>query len=97
MLSIAKECPICFAGAIGFRTCDDGITVVLMCDECDAVWLKPDEIKSDSAVFPKAPNYTVSDANVSIASPRSHWSSRSEIEFFNWTKFISGEGKALDE
>lgn len=93
MFYVATQCPICCAGAIGFRKCSDGTTMVLMCNECDAVWKSPDRISADSAVFPAAPEFVVEETGCSVAAPGATWAEQQEIEAREWGAFIAGEGR----
>jgi hypothetical protein len=97
MLRVEAFCPICKWGAIGFRQCSDGKTIVLMCDECDAVWLDPQEIDSDHALFPAPPEFLVPTLECSVSVPLSHWATQKEITTRGWACYIAGESKALDE
>jgi hypothetical protein len=91
------SCPICSNGAIGFRKCSDGRTIVLMCDECNAVWLRPDAIKQEAAIYPSAPDYIVSAVGCSIASPNASWAELHDIKAAGWEKFVAGHGEALGD
>ncbi len=97
MFYVSTTCPACSAGAVGFRRCSDEQTIVLLCDECNAVWTSPDEVSLETVVFPQAPSYVVSGLGVSIAKPASRWASADEIERAGWRHSVAGEGKALDE
>jgi len=92
MFYVDTPCPICRAGAVGFRKCADGTTIVLMCNECDAVWKTPDGIAVDSALFPAAPNFVVQELDCSVAAPRATWAERQQIEASGWGEFVAGEG-----
>lgn len=96
MLLVADPCPICGTGNVGFRRCDDGQTVVLTCDECDAVWLGPREIEGDTALFPSAPGFVVPGLKCSTGGQLSGWATRDEVSKAGWSSFIAGEGTALD-
>ena len=97
MLFIKEDCPVCSYGNVGFRKCSDQKTIVLMCDECDAVWLDKGEIKSENAIFPEAPDFNLPGSSISIANPKASWASIEDIKSVNLEEFIAGEGKAMDE
>jgi hypothetical protein len=97
MLFTKEKCPVCSYGNVGFRKCSDQKTLVLMCDECDAVWLKPEEIKFENAIFPDAPDFYLPGSSISISNPKSSWASIKDIKRLKFEKFIAGEGKAMDE
>jgi hypothetical protein len=94
MFYIGTPCPACFAGAVGFRRCSNEQSIVLMCNECDAVWLQPSEVTLESAFFPTAPEYAVPSLDCSLASPAADWAKRDEIKSVGWEGFIAGEGEA---
>lgn len=89
MICIPGVCKLCRAGSLGFWTCDDLRTVVIMCDECDAVWAEPRRTDAASAMFPSGPSFNVPGTSVSIAQPKSHWSSLEEVTNVGWTEWIS--------
>src|SRR5689334_22325122 len=98
MVFIEPSCPICTTGTIGFRLCSNRLRMVLMCDECNSVWLDPATIQAENAHYPKPPNFVVPiTVDCSISKPLSQWASRDEVDASHWSSFIHGEGKALDE
>ena len=92
MYYISTLCPACSTGALGFRRCSDGKSIVLLCNECAAVWLQPNTITAESAIFPTGPDYEVAELGCTIASPRADWAVRKEIEAAGWKAFIAGDG-----
>src|SRR5438309_1986948 len=40
MYYLQDTCPVCYSGPVGFRTCSDRKTVVLLCEECGAAALR---------------------------------------------------------
>lgn len=98
MFHINELCPICHAGAIGFRMCSNGTTVIMMCDECNAVWLRPDSVLSELAIFPKSPAYIVEEYQCSIDSVAgARWASKDEIMAAGFYNFIAGHGSSLSD
>ena len=96
MLHIEPQCPICSAGSIGFRRCDDGATIVLMCDECHSVWLDPSRIEPANALYPRAPDFRVPDRLCSVSGRSAGWATRPEVERAGWHSYVYGEGTSLD-
>lgn len=96
MLFLASVCPICETGARGFRLCSDQQTVVVMCDECEALWLNARRIQASDAVYAKAPDFRPPSLACSIAAPMSRWATLSEVQAVGWDDLILGEGTALD-
>ena len=94
MFYIENLCPACHSGAIGFLRCNDGISVVLMCNECDAVWVNPNLVTIESAIFPSGPDFVVDAIGCSIAGDFARWAVKEEVERFGWTHLIAGDGTA---
>ena len=93
-----RTCRVCGAGGVGFLRCDDGATIVVMCDECDAVWLHPDRTGSrDDALYTSPPAFQVPGLACSLTGGSSGWATRAEVEAAGWQAYIAGEGKALGE
>jgi hypothetical protein len=87
MYSLGSECPFCRGGVLGIRVCvgtDESLAV--MCDECDAVWLHPE--LSDEPYFPEAHDYLCPDGSRTLASPKSYWANKKQIEAVGWWKYI---------
>lgn len=78
-------------GQIGFRLCSDGKTIVLMCDECDAVWLDPQNLEGESFLSLQSSDFIVPGTDCSVRFPESRWATRDEIVNFGWEKFIVDE------
>jgi Zn-finger nucleic acid-binding protein len=96
MLYVKESCPICLTGDVGFRLCSDHDNVVLMCDECDSVWLDPRELDSAHVIYPQPPDFVVA-PHCSVASPRSRWATREEVAEAGWSGYVAGEGGSLDD
>jgi hypothetical protein len=45
------RCPFESNGRVGIWRCADEQSFILLCDECQALWLKPDEIVVNAAVL----------------------------------------------
>lgn len=92
----AKFCPFCGDyGLVGFWRCNDGKTLVLACDECDATWLHPASITAESALSPDPPDFIVDNLGCSLSGPKAGWATREEIKAAGWESFIAGESKGL--
>src|SRR5687767_14313125 len=92
-----ESCPFCKGGSIGFRLCVDQTRLVMMCDECEAIWLDPENMEVSALLSPDSPDFVAPGTNCSVKSPLSRWASREEIERFGWTDYIVGEIRALGE
>ncbi len=92
MVYLEEYCPVCGTGTVGFRLCSDGVALVLMCDECDALWATPDRWSTTPALYSQPPDFTVPGMRCSIAPP-SRWATSSEVERREWTKYVAGESE----
>lgn len=90
-----KNCPICTEGLVGFLLCPDNETLVLACDECDTVWLDPQEVNASQALYPSPPDFRVPNLDCSLR--QSRWATREEVTRRGWDVYIAGEGPALNE
>ena len=90
-------CPICGTGVVGFYLCSDQITIVLMCDECDAVWLDPTTTDGAHALYLGGPPFMVPGTDCSLQHPPARWANASEIARRGWSRFVAGEGDAMGE
>lgn len=81
-------------GQIGFRLCSDGKTIVLMCDECGAVWLSPEFIEADNFLRVLPPNFVIPGIQCSVQFPESRWATRNEIIQYGWGNFILAENSS---
>ena len=86
--NIEAECPACGAGIVGFRVCSDRTTLVLMCDECDAIWTSPILISLDTALFPSAPDFRVAALDCSLRGSR--WAVEEEVIRWGWGLYMGG-------
>jgi hypothetical protein len=97
MLYIAKRCSVCETGNIGFRRCSDEKALVLMCDECDALWLSPTTVGPEHALYARPPDFKVPGMGCAIAGGQAGWASRDEVSRQGWIESVAGEGNAMDE
>lgn len=73
---VRQECPICGSGPIGLMYILDNQAIVPICDECESVWYKVDDIdekdpldlQGEPRVFPE------------IKITQARWASLNEIE-----------------
>jgi hypothetical protein len=79
MIHLTEQCSVCGGGLIGYRLCSDHRTVVMMCDECEAVWSSDQDVKRVTPVFPKAPDFIVPGLGLSVGAPFSRWATEAEI------------------
>jgi hypothetical protein len=77
-------CPVCQQGLCGIRVCEDeyGLRGLVICDECEAIWLDPNLGQPHLYVDPVAPVWP--DYHHSLWGPYTHWASLAEIEQLGW-------------
>ena len=68
-----------------------------MCDECNTVWLTPNNTTLEASLYPQPPLFQVPTLDCSIQRPSSRWANLEEVKHQKWEDYIIGEGKALDE
>jgi hypothetical protein len=79
------------------KQCSDGKTLVLVCDECDAVWTHPGAITAETVLFPSSPDFRIEGLGCSIAAGYgSRWATLEEIRAAQMETLIAGEGQALE-
>jgi hypothetical protein len=90
MFYVSTPCPACGEGLLGFQMCSDGKTIVLVCDECDAVYLRPDAITRETALFPSWPDFLIEGLGCSIATAAgARWATLEEIRAAQLEKFVA--------
>jgi hypothetical protein len=82
---------------LGFRRCDDGKTLVLMCDECDAVWLDPTDLRMESVLYPGVHTFEIPGLPYKLDGGAAGWATRAEVERAGWQGYIKSEAPALGE
>ena len=98
MYYASPKCRFCEQGAVGFRLCSDGVSIVLVCDECDGTWVGPEDLSVDKIQFPKDPGFTVMPLGCSISKGQgARWATLDEIRKANLENFVAGQGTSLSE
>ena len=92
MFYAKTECPICRTGMVGFRKCGLTGPVVMMCPECDSVWLHPTLVTPENMVDAEPPDFVVESVGYSVASPSAWWADLAEIQGAGLESFVAGEG-----
>ncbi|WP_298869096.1 hypothetical protein [uncultured Gimesia sp.] len=82
-------CPFCEQGNLGVRICSKIEHTVILCDECDALWLSP-EI-TEKPVFLEEPNLPCPNCLGNLTDAPARWSSLGEIFMRGWISAIKGE------
>lgn len=89
------ECRICGTGPLGLRTCGRCGQVVVLCDECDAVWADADF--AGEPIFADDPHLPCPGCSDSLWEPPSHWASQSEIDTTEWITQALRDGRVVLE
>ncbi len=92
-----EDCPICLTGGRGFLLGSDHKTIVIMCDECEAMWLDPRNLDVAEIVDVEPPEFLLPDGSCSVAMPKARWATREEIDAIGWGHLIGSEGKGAGE
>lgn len=82
-------CPFCEQGSLGIRICSKAEDVVILCDECDALWLSADLTKKPA--FPEQPDLPCPYCQGNLTDPPAHWASFGEIYQRGWIASVKGE------
>jgi hypothetical protein len=82
-------CPVCEGGAVGIRICGSVKHAIFLCDECDALWTKPD--LEDDAAFPEQPHLPCPHCGTSLWEQPAHWASREDVATFGLQESVQGE------
>lgn len=90
MIYVEEYCPVCGTGSVGFMLCGDSAALVIMCDECDALWATPDNWTKTPAVYAQPPDFLVPGVDQSIAPP-ARWATAQEVEARGWSEYVAGE------
>lgn len=90
MFYLKDSCRICGDGLIGFLRCNDGRTVVLMCDECGSIWRDP-AIQSAPPIVVAPPHFFLPETNISVSGSGAGWASFSEILEAGMGQYASAE------
>ena len=91
LMTYVGFCRICGTGPLGLRSCGNCGTVVVLCDECDAVWA--------DAELEKAPRYAkegelnCAGCEASLVEPPSHWAREEDLRGVEWLQEAIAAGK----
>ena len=87
-------CSSCGTGPLGIRICGACQRPVVLCDECDAIWLEP--TVSGAPRFFEQPELPCPDCGGSLLSQTSHWATRAELAGSDWWPHVVGEGAPFE-
>jgi hypothetical protein len=87
------SCPKCKQGLLGLRVCGGADRhLVIVCDECDAVWTTPDT--SRRATYPEQPELPCPKCGASLREKPARWATLRDIRRAGWEDKIEGEYRA---
>jgi len=75
-------CRICGTGPLGLRRCGGCGKVVVLCDECDAIWTSADLAAKPHLA--QAGDLACPDCEASLVNASSRWAKKAEIEATDW-------------
>ena len=90
MYYLESNCNICLEGALGFLRCSDGKTVVIMCDQCSSVWLRPEAINGPPVAL-EPPKFLLPDSPISTSGGASGWATLDEVRSAGMSAFAASD------
>ncbi|TWT90661.1 hypothetical protein Mal64_10560 [Pseudobythopirellula maris] len=75
-------CRVCGTGPLGLRLCGGCGALVILCDECDAVWTTADT--SAPPAFSDEPELPCPHCEASLVDAPSRWATREEVASCDW-------------
>lgn len=82
-------CSVCEQGNLGIRICSKEADALILCDECDALWLSTD--LTDLPLFLEQPNLPCPCCPGNLTDSSAHWASFREIYKKGWIDAVKGE------
>lgn len=86
-------CPLCKEGLLGIRIC--GALPLVLCDECDALWLSPPDVDEPPLILRADPDCP--ECGRSVWEEPAHWADRQEVENAGWWGLVAGEAGDREE
>ena len=85
-------CPACGAGEIAFVYARTAGRVILMCFECEAIWMDARDIRIENVIYTEPPLNTMPELGFPITFPtHGRWATREEIVAQGWEDRIARE------
>lgn len=88
-------CPACNTGILGFRRLDEASKIVIVCHECEAVWMQPYNIALENMRRVSEPDFIVLELECPIFGDNAAWASYEEIKIHGWEEYIYGDERPL--
>ena len=83
-------CRLCGTGPLGLRRCGQCASVVILCDECDAVWTDAD--LAAPPTLTEDPALPCPKCEASLIDLPSRWATEEEVDATDWLKQAVDEG-----
>jgi hypothetical protein len=85
---LREPCPLCSTPTchigLAFWRCGDGTTIVVLCPECEAVWLGPRQISDQNGLSAGLPPGLIRELGIQLGGPAAGWASEDEINGVGW-------------
>ena len=81
-------CEACGQGAKRLRACASERHFLILCDECDAVWIT---LEDDKPTYLKQPDLPCPACDASLVQPPSRWATLDEIRQLGWGDDLESE------
>ncbi len=82
-------CRCCGQGLLGIRICCEDEIGLILCEECEAIWLEP--TCTGTPLFPQQPDSCCPRCGRSLWQPPSHWASGDEVDRLGWAEYVLGD------
>jgi hypothetical protein len=85
MMCLKEYCPVCDGGEVGVLRCSGEARLVLMCEECDGVWLSyQDFVLGNFAVVDESEGLVIEGTKSSLRFPGARWATKDEVSEGGW-------------
>lgn len=79
-------CRCCEQGLLGIRICCEDEIGLILCEECEAIWLHP--TCPGSPLFPQQPDSACPRCNRPIWEAPAHWATQAEVDRLDWNEYV---------
>lgn len=87
-------CRVCGQGLLGVRICCDDQIGLVVCEECEAIWLEPS--CTGPPLFAESADSLCPRCGRPLWEPPSHWATLDEVERLSWLDAVRGQWSADD-